>query len=87
MAFPSRIYVFQCGDTEVHGFTLRRDGSNLPTNDQAAWTFRRTASITELGLREPDLNHEQALADLKAQGFHIQRLTAKILPFAKKASH
>src|SRR5437762_3084951 len=49
----------------------------LPADDcQDGWAFKQTLSITELCHGHPILSYREVLADLKKQGYHVQRITA-----------
>ena len=85
MKLPRTVYLFRYGRSDRHGFTLRSDGSDLPS-DGDVWRLSTTFSMTQDELNRFPLDTKVALTDLEERGFHICQLSATVLPFKRKGS-
>jgi len=81
-------FVFITADPQVRGLSLLRNGDNLPSlMDNGSWSPFVMASLTLDNLKRHALDPELALLNLKTKGFHIARVTAKVLQFPQPNRH
>lgn len=70
------VYVFTCSNPEFNGFSLKEDGTNLPTlanTSDCRWTLVRKVPMSAMHLQPFTRDAQVAVVNLKSRGYHIAR--------------
>ena len=76
------VYVFTCSNPEFKGFSVKEDGTNLPTlatTSDCRWTLVREVPMSRMHLQPFARDAQVAVVNLKSRGYHIARNTAVVL--------
>jgi hypothetical protein len=69
-----QVLIFKSRSTDFVGFSLKPDGSNLPTSpSEAPWRLAGEISFDEMAFYAMGLDGQFALAQLDWRGFYIAR--------------
>ena len=82
MADHTAVYIFICGKTDLRGFSLKCDGSDLPPQPYPhVWVPLATERLSVDDIRKHTLDPVLAYRHLKASGVYVGRVTASIHQF------
>ena len=74
------VYVFESSDPAIRGVSLDRSGRNIPQDEQLS--FWRAGAVFPMSAQHvPSYVPEPpgALRDLQVRGYHLFRMTARVL--------
>ncbi len=83
MVQDSRIYVFDCGCPEYLGFSIEKDGSNLPACliPLHKWTRVKEIPFDPDAISSLFVEPAIAIENLKTRGYHLAKQSADNLSF------
>lgn len=84
----SIVYLFTCGSADFKGFSLHKDGANLPTlcgAPERSWRFVRAIPMSTVDLPPFAGDVQVALANLKTRGYHIAHNRGTVRRITKTA--
>jgi hypothetical protein len=88
MKQPMAVNVFACSDRNLHGFSRKADGSDLPRRtDGGLWVPIANIPLNLIELEKYTSQPAAVLSNVEARGFDVAPATAKILPFPSPHRH
>lgn len=79
MSKQEKIYIFQCGRSNLYGFTTDQSGKNLPEAEcPTAWRFFKEYKHGQAQSGMIAVDNAEMRADFNKQGYHLVRVGMKV---------
>jgi hypothetical protein len=75
------VNVFACADHNLHGFSFKGDGADLPPRTDGLWVLVASVPLNLIELEKYTSEPAAVLTNVEARGFDVARAATKILPF------